>query len=135
MLIPKDKTPCLHHLVMVEGVVEGLGAPSQKTSLLGGVAQILIFPRPSPRLADVRLFVRHKSQQSPPRTKSLPASSTIFAPEDQMLHRDPTLHCVGRRHALCEVPTAVGHSSTPRGSSRHAHCKGAPLPNFSRAKH
>ena len=49
----------------------------------------------------------------PPRTKSLPASSTIFKPEDQMLHWDPTLHCVGRRHALCEVPTAVGHSSTP----------------------
>ena len=33
--------------------LEGLGAPSQKTSLLGGVAQILINPRPSPRLADV----------------------------------------------------------------------------------
>jgi len=33
-----------------------------------------------------------------------------------MLHRDPTLHCVRRWHALCEVPpTAVGHSSTPRG--------------------
>ena len=44
---------------------EGLGAPSQKTSFLGGVAQILIFPRPSPRLADVGLFVRPKSQQSP----------------------------------------------------------------------
>jgi len=41
---------------------EGLGTPSQKTSLLGGVAQILIYPRPSPRLADV-LFVRPKSQQ------------------------------------------------------------------------
>ena len=75
-----------------------------------------------------------QSQQSPPRTKSLPASSTVFTPEDQMLHRDPTLHCVGRRHALCELPTAVGHSSTPRGG-RHAHCKGAPLSNFSRAKH
>ena len=42
---------------------EGLGAPSQKTSLLGGVAQILINPRPSPRQADVGLFVRPKSQQ------------------------------------------------------------------------
>ena len=42
--------------------LEGLGAPSQKTSLLGGVAQILINPRPSPRLADVGLFVRPKSQ-------------------------------------------------------------------------
>jgi len=31
-----------------------------------------------------------------------------------MLYRDSTLHCVGLRHALCEVPTAVGHSSTPR---------------------
>ena len=45
---------------------EGLRAPSQKTSLLGGVAQILINSRPlSPRLADVGLFVRPKSQQSP----------------------------------------------------------------------
>ena len=40
--------------------IEGLGAPSQKTSLLGGVAQILINPRPSP--------------PAPPRTKSLPAA-------------------------------------------------------------
>ena len=39
---------------------EGLGALSQKTSLLGGVAQILISPRPSSRLADVGLFVRPK---------------------------------------------------------------------------
>ena len=39
---------------------EGLGAPSQKTSLLGGVAQILISPRSSLRLADVGLFVRPK---------------------------------------------------------------------------
>ena len=46
-------------------MTEGLGTPSQKTSLLGGVAQILINPRPSPRLADVGLFVRPKSQQSP----------------------------------------------------------------------
>ena len=52
--------------------LEGLGAPPQKTSLLGGVAQILIYPRPSPRLADVGLFVRPKSQQFPPRTKSFP---------------------------------------------------------------
>jgi len=37
--------------------IEGLGAPSQKTRLLGGIAQIVIFPRPSPRLADVGLFV------------------------------------------------------------------------------
>ena len=36
---------------------EGLGAPSQNTSLLGGVTQILIFPRPSPRLSNVGLFV------------------------------------------------------------------------------
>ena len=46
----------------------GLEAPSQKTSLLGGVAQILIFPRPSPRLADVGLFVRPKSQHQPVHT-------------------------------------------------------------------
>ena len=43
--------------------IEGLGASSQKTSLLGGVAQILIYPRPSSCLADVGLFVRSKSQQ------------------------------------------------------------------------
>ena len=29
-------------------VFEGLGTPFQKTSLLGGVTQILIYPRPSP---------------------------------------------------------------------------------------
>ena len=39
----------------------GLGAPSQKTSLLGGVAQILINPRPSPCLTDVGLFAWPKS--------------------------------------------------------------------------
>ena len=33
--------------------IEGLGAPSKKTSLLGGVAQILIYPRSSSCLADV----------------------------------------------------------------------------------
>ena len=43
--------------------LERLGAPSQKTSLLGGFAQILINPRPSPRLANVGLFVQPKSQQ------------------------------------------------------------------------
>ena len=68
--------------------IEGLGAPSQKTSLLGGVAQILTYPRPSPCLTDVGLFVRPKSQQSPPQIKSLPVSSTIFTPADQMLHWD-----------------------------------------------
>ena len=50
---------------------EGLGAPSQKTSLLGGVAQILISPRPSPRLADVGLFVRPKPN-NPPSNKESP---------------------------------------------------------------
>ena len=103
--------------------LEGLGAPSQKTSLLGGVAQILIFPRPSPRLADVGLFVRPKSQQSSLRTKSLPASSTIFTLEDQMLHWDPTLHCVRLRHALCEVLQSV----TPL----HHHCQISREPNIS----
>ena len=60
----------------------GLGAPSQKTSLLGGVVLILINPRPSPRLADVGLFVRPKSQQpvrwscpNPYKTKIIPTSS------------------------------------------------------------
>jgi len=41
----------------------GFGAPSQKISLLGGVAQILIYPRPSSCLPDVGIFVRLKSQQ------------------------------------------------------------------------
>ena len=49
---------------------EGLGAPSQKTSLLGGVAQILISPRPSPRLADVGLFVRPKPNNPPSNKES-----------------------------------------------------------------
>ena len=104
---------------------EGLGAPSQKTSHLSGVAQILIFPRSSPCLGDVGQFVRPKSQQSPPRTKSLHASSTIFTREDQMLHRDPTLHCVRLRHALCEVllqsVTSLHHvvASTPIAKEHH----------------
>ena len=51
-------------------------APSQKTNLLGGVAQILINQRPSPCLADVGLFVRPKFQQSPSQTKCLPVSSS-----------------------------------------------------------
>jgi len=37
-----------------------LGASSQKTTLLGGVAQILINSRTSPCLADVGLFVQPK---------------------------------------------------------------------------
>ena len=68
-------------------------------------------------------------KQYPPRIKSLPASSTIFTLEAQMLHRDLTLHCVRWLHALCEAPTAVGHFSTLRGR-RHVHCKGASLSNF-----
>ena len=58
---------------MAQPNLEGLEAPSQKTSLLGGVAQILIFPRPSPRLADVGLFVRPKSQQKPYQLDFLPS--------------------------------------------------------------
>ena len=45
-------------MVTTNGILKGFGAPSQKTRLLGGVAQILIYPRPSSCLADVRLFVR-----------------------------------------------------------------------------
>jgi len=37
--------------------IEGFGASFQKTSLLGEVGQILIYPRLFPFLADVRLFV------------------------------------------------------------------------------
>ena len=43
--------------------IEELRAPSQKTSLLSEVTQIIIYSRPSPCLADVGLFVRPKSQQ------------------------------------------------------------------------
>ena len=42
---------------------DGLGAPSQKTSILGRVVQILIYLKLSPPLTDVGLFVRPKSQQ------------------------------------------------------------------------
>ena len=42
--------------------IEGLGASSQNTNFLGRVVQILIYPRPSPSLADVGIFVRPKSQ-------------------------------------------------------------------------
>ena len=52
-----------------------------------------------------------------PRTKSLPASSTCFTIEDQMIDRDPTLYCVGEDHAFCEATTAAGHSFTPRGKN------------------
>ena len=47
-----------------------LGAPSQNTSLFGGVAQILIYPRSSRCLADVELFIRPKFQQSPSNKES-----------------------------------------------------------------
>ena len=68
---------------------EGLGAPSQKTSLLGGVVQILIYLRPSPCLADVGLFVRPKNPNNPPLEQRVSlASSTIFTLKNQMLHRD-----------------------------------------------
>ena len=40
-----------------------LGHLSQKVNLFGGVAQILIYSRVSPCLADVGLFVRHLTQQ------------------------------------------------------------------------
>jgi len=43
--------------------IEGLGASSQKTSLLGAVTQILIYSKLFPCLANVELFVRHPTQQ------------------------------------------------------------------------
>ena len=94
--------------------IEELGTPSQKTSLLGRVAQVLINPRPSPRLADVGLFVRPKSQQPPleQRVSSPCKLNYLRTGRSNAPSRYPTLHCVGGRHALCEVPTAVGHSST-----------------------
>jgi len=45
--------------------MEGLKAPSQKTNLLGGVAQILIYARPSLCLADMGLFVRTNFNNPP----------------------------------------------------------------------
>jgi len=45
-------------------LIKGLEAPSQKTNLLSGVAQILIYQRPSPCLADVGLFVQPKENDS-----------------------------------------------------------------------
>ena len=50
--------------------IKGLRVPSQNTNLLGGVAQILLYPRPSLCLTDVGLFIQPKSQQlSHARTK------------------------------------------------------------------
>ena len=57
-------------------------------------AQILINSRSSSYLVNVRLFVRHKSQQSPSR-KSLPANTSSHFVR-RILHRDH-LHCVGKR--------------------------------------
>ena len=42
-----------------------LGEPSRKVNLLGGVAQTLIYPRPSPSLTDVGLFVHTMLNNSP----------------------------------------------------------------------
>ena len=112
---------------------EGLEAPSQKTSLLGGVAKIVIYPRPSPRLTDVGLFVRPKSQKPPLNKESPYKLNYLHTERSNALSRYKFLHCLGRRPALCEAPTAIGHSFTPR-ERQHARYKGAPLLNFSRAQ-
>ena len=66
--------------------IEGLGTLYQKTILLGRVAQILIYPRLSPRLADVGLYLFDPIPIIPPRIKSLSASSTIFTLEAHNPH-------------------------------------------------
>ena len=73
---------------------EGLGAPSQKTSLLGGVAQILIYPRPSsPRLVDVGLFVSSRCGT----ICSTKISTIPFSNKESPLQAQLSshLHCVG----------------------------------------
>ena len=70
----------------------------------------------------------------PPRIKSLPVSSTIFTLEDQMLHRDPTLHCVRLRHALYEALQSVTPlhrviAGTP--IAKEHHCQISREPNIS----
>ena len=116
------------------------GLHPKRLAFLGGVAQILINPRSSPRLADVGLFVRPKSQQSPLNKESPLQAQLIFTPEDQMLHRDPTLHCVRRRHTLCEVPncsrsllsnTACG--ATPIAKEHHYQISREPNISFTGA--
>ena len=51
--------------------IVGLGAPSQNTSLLGGVTKNPYIPKIIPMLADVGLFVRPKSQQNSPRNDNV----------------------------------------------------------------
>ena len=63
--------------------IEGLGVPSQKTSLLGGVAQILINSRPSPRLADVDYLF----DPNPNNFVANPAHDGQFEPKTFSLHR------------------------------------------------
>ena len=143
---------------------EGLGASSQKTNLLGGVAQILItqdHPIPtSSRCGTICLTqiptisLSNKESQTkslptssrcgticltqiptiPPRTKSLPCKLNYLHTGKSNAPSRSYLHWVKRRHALCEAPITVDHSSTPRGKL-YAHCKGAALLNFSRARH
>ena len=95
-------------------VFEELGAPSQKTSLLGRVTQILIYSRPSPRLADVGLFVRPKSQQFPPRTKSFPCKLNY-------LHTGRSNAPSRSNSSLCESRTPyalhTGRSNAPSRSN------------------
>ena len=107
---------------------QGLGAQSQKTSFLGGVVQILIFQRPSPCLADVRLCVRPKSQQSSLEQRSPcklnflhNGKSNVRSRSNSSVHGADTPYV---KHQL--QPTTPLY----RVEMRHAYYKGAPLPKY-----
>jgi len=80
-------------------------APSQKTSILVGVAQYI------PKTILICLAIS-------PRTKNLGllhVNSTIFTPKDQMFYRDTTSSSRGWRHTLPEAQIAACYSYSPRG--------------------
>jgi len=81
-------------------ICKDLGAPSIKISLLGGVDQIRIYPRPSPYLADVGLFVRRPTQQSPIEQGVYMQANLSSQMEDHMLHWDDNSSPSGGRTRL-----------------------------------
>ena len=66
-----------------------LGASSQKVNMLGGVAQTLIYPRPSTSLADVGLFVRTMLNSPLSNKKSQPLSDLPVVPAEEEVSPHP----------------------------------------------
>jgi len=118
---------------------------SQKTSVLSGVIQILVYLRLSPCLADVGLFVRHPTQQTSLEQRVSLLSHPSSHLKHHMLHRDYnssprrrrtrltwSTNCAEGGHALREGQIAAYYSSSPRGGQARLTWSRSTAAKFSR---